>query len=89
MSKTKILTNISNLQNITLGDATIEQVEDHRYLGQTLSFANKSEKELKIRMSDAWKAFWAQRHLLEGNLSIKTKIRVLESTIIPVLLYGV
>ena len=71
-----------------MDDTIIEKVKEYRYLCQIISFTNKSEKELKIRRSNAWKAFWAQRHLLKGNLNIKTKMRVLESTIIPILLYG-
>jgi len=37
----------------------IECVPEYRYLGQTLSFNNKMEKELKIRGANSWKAFWA------------------------------
>jgi len=38
--------------------------------------------------ANAWKFFWGQKHLLESKPSIKTKIRVLESTILSALLHG-
>ena len=88
LAKTKVLTNISNLGEIKLGDTKIEKVQEYRYLGQIISFDNKIEKELKVRRNNAWKAFWAQKHILKSNLKLKTKIRIFESTVIPVLLYG-
>ena len=87
-SKTKVLTNISNLGEIKVGGNMIEKVQEYKYLGQLISFDNKTEKELKVRRGNAWKAFWAQKHLLKSNMKLKTKIRIFESTVIPVLLYG-
>ena len=71
-----------------MGGEEIEQVGEYKYLGQTLSFEDKTEKELKIRRANGWKSFWAQRTILKSNLKLKSKIRVFESTIVPVLTYG-
>ena len=66
-------------------DTKIERVSEYRYLGQLISFDNKTEKELKVRRANAWKAFWAQKYLLESDLSLKTKVETYESTVLPVL----
>jgi len=66
----------------------IERVQEYRYLGQLTSFANKTEKELKVRRGNAWKAFWAQKQNFKSKMSLATKIPIFESTVIPVLLYG-
>lgn len=60
-SKTKILTNIINLKEIILDGEVIHNVTDNKYLGQTLTFVDKTEKELKARRTNGWKAFWAQK----------------------------
>ena len=88
LTKTKVFTNISNLGEIKLGNSKIEKVQEYRYLGQIISFKNKTEKELKVRRGNAWKVFWAQKHLLKSNLKLKTKMRIFESTVIPILLHG-
>ena len=61
----------------------------YRYLGQLASFEYRIEKELKVRVGNTWKAFWAQRHIFKSNMKLKIKIRIFESAVIPVLLYGV
>ena len=78
-SKTKVLSNISNLGEIKVGGNVIEKVQEYKYLGQLISFDNKTEKELKVCRGNAWKAFWAQKHLLKSNMKLKTKIRIFES----------
>ena len=68
------------------GGETIEHVSEYRYLGQILSFSDKTGKELKIRHANSWKAFWALKYILKSKIKLKTKIRIiLESTVIPVL----
>ena len=41
-----------------------------------------------MRRGNAWKAFWAQKYLLKSNMKLNTKIRIFETIVIPVLLYG-
>ena len=88
LAKNKVMTNIKNLETLKLDGAKIEQVEEYTYLGLTLSFDDKTEKELKIRRANGWKSFWAQKVILKSKLKLKSKIRIFESTIIPVLTYG-
>ncbi len=63
-------------------------VDEYKYLGQIISTRNKTEKELKVREANAWKAFWAQRKIFKSKMKLKTKIRIWESTVFPVLTYG-
>ena len=87
-SKTKVMSNISALGEVKINEEKIEQVTEYRYLGQVISFENKMEKEIKVRRANAWKAFWAQKYLLKSKLGLKTKIRIFQSTVLPVLMYG-
>lgn len=86
LSKTKIMTNIPNLEKIKVNGVEIEEVSEYRYLGQIIPMKNKTDKELKIRRANAWKAFWA--HILQSNLKMKSKVRIFESRVVPFLLYG-
>ena len=88
LSKTKILTNLEGIKPIVVNDKEIEIVSEYRYLGQIISFNNKMEKEIKIRRANAWKAFWALKFILKSKMKLKTKIRILESAVTPVLTYG-
>lgn len=56
-AKIKILTNIKNLDTIRIDGEAIECVQEYKYLGQIISFENKLEKELRIRRTNARKAF--------------------------------
>ena len=56
-SKTMILTNIENFGEIKVEGEPIAVVSECKYLGQTLSFKDKTNKELKIRRANGWKAF--------------------------------
>ncbi len=42
-----------------------------------------------MRISKGWKAFWKLRNILKSNIKLKTKIRILDSCVVPVLIYGV
>ena len=87
-TKTNILTNIENLEEIKIDNEKIARVEEYKYLGQTLSFSDKSAKELKIRRANGWKAFWAKKSIWQSKLKLNSKIKIFESTITPVLAYG-
>jgi len=87
-TKTMILINIKKLDDALIDGEPISRTDGYKYLGQTLSFTDKTGKELKIRRQNAWKAFWVKKQFWKSRMSIKSKIRVLESTIIPILTYG-
>ena len=62
-------------------------MKEYKYLGQILSFADKTSKELKVRRANGWKAFWAKKSIWRSKLKLSSKIRIFESLIIPVLTY--
>ena len=78
-SKTMILTNIENFGEIKIDGEPIAVVSECRYLGQTLSFKDKTNKELKIRRANGWKAFWSMKSLWRSKIKLKLKIRMFES----------
>ncbi len=55
-SKTKLLSNRENV-SLQVGNNITEQTMEYKYLGQTISWGKRLTKELKIRTSNAWKAF--------------------------------
>ena len=87
-SKTKIITNGVEAQ-ISIGQELISYVEDYVYLGQVISFRNSSSKEVKRRITIAWRKFWNLSFiLLDKSLKIKIKSEILNKCILPALLYG-
>lgn len=87
-SKTKIMTNQAELKNLEIGEDKIECVENIIYLGQTISLENKTEKEINNRIALGWKKFWSLKYILKENFSIKSKIDIMNSCILPVITYG-
>ncbi|KAJ4450742.1 hypothetical protein ANN_02172 [Periplaneta americana] len=92
-----------NWTDILRNEAVLERVDEERMmlkhqkdekelvgsLGQLVSFHQKTEKEIKRRISLAWKAFWSLKFIvLEGTLSKKLRVEILETCVTPVLLYG-
>ena len=46
------------------------------------------EEELKVRVGMAKTSFWQNKELMRSNISMKTKLRLLDSYIFSVLNYG-
>ena len=55
-SETKIMTNATVIP-IHIRGVQKQYVTDYIYLGQTLSFQNSAEKEIKRGIAQAWKKF--------------------------------
>ncbi len=89
-SKTKIMTNISQFEEIRVGKNRIEVFSEYKYqyLGQTMSLENRTKNVLKIRRANAWKAFWVPSKILRGKMNLKSKVRIHKSTVYPTLTYG-
>ena len=63
------------------------------YLGRLFlnihNTADMHDVELNNRIAGAWRKFWAQKHeLTSSNFSMKSKLKLFDSTISPCLLYG-
>lgn len=87
ITKTKYMSNNPE-STLEIEGVEIEKVEEYTYLGRIVSFNNNSEKELRVRKAKAWKSYWALRGVFKGKLSVKSKIKILESCVMPVLTYG-
>ena len=86
--KTKLMTN-STEDIIKLDNQELEYVNEYTYLGQTMSFNNATRKEIQRRISAAWSKFWGLKFILTSKAySIKMKKDIMDSCILPLLLYG-
>ncbi len=88
--KTKILkTNVSNINPITLNGCPLEEVQSFTYLGSIIDQQGGTDADVKARIGKARVAFiqlkniWASR-----ELTLTTKIRLFNSNVKSVLLYG-
>lgn len=87
IKKTVVMTNGPKL-SITLNGAQLEYTNEAVYLGQLISFDQKTSHEIERRITKCWSKFWSLRKILKGSTSIKMKGKVIEKCILPVLLYG-
>ncbi|VDO08661.1 unnamed protein product [Brugia timori] len=86
--KTKILTNKTNQKTITINGNKIDITEDATYLGQTISFTNRTDKEVNTRVTKAWAKYWSLRNIFKGPFNIYHKCQIFNMCIIPTLTYG-
>ena len=74
---------------IRLGGEELEQVKEFVYLGGVITEDAESTKDIRKRIGLASAMFGKLRKLWRSNnISIRTKIRLYETLVIPVLLYG-
>ncbi len=66
--KTLITTKIHPFEETKIENNTIGLVTEYKYLGQIVSLEDKTEKELRIRRTNAWKAFWGQKYIQKGEM---------------------
>ena len=76
---------ISTSSDETLGGASFKKVEDFKYLG---SWVMDSGKDFTTRKAQAWSACNKMDRILRSNLPCNLKIRLFQTTIQPILLYG-
>ena len=87
-NKTKIMTNHEELP-ILIENNQIEYVSEYIYLGQLISFDNRSDKEISRRITLTWKKFWSLAFiLLNPKIELKQKKEIIDSCILPTLIYG-
>ena len=73
-----------------LDSGSIKIVQDFTYLGSNITSNGEVQNEVKIRISKAARAFGClQKSIFQDRrLSVETKRRVYEATVLSVLLYG-
>ena len=75
--------------NIKLDGTTLEQVDRFKYLGVTLTPSNESTSEIKSRLMLASRALGKlQKVWTDKDITLATKLRLVNALIYPVLLYG-
>jgi len=73
---------------IYVNNVRLERVNEYVYLGQMLSFNDRMDKELKERKRKAWRGFWALYQVFKSEISVPSKMKILESCVVPILTYG-
>ena len=89
-SKTKgMRMNTSNADRLELDGEDIEEVEDFVYLGSNISKDGGSDRDIQVRIGKARTAFTILRPVWKSKIiSRKTKLRIFNTNVKSVLLYG-
>ena len=75
--------------NITINNKKIKQVDKFEYLGSLITSDAKCDQEINRRIGMTKVAFHKMKKLLcNSKLAMKTKLRVLECYVIPILIYS-
>ena len=88
--KTKVMSiNTRNTKPITINDLQVDSVEDFTYLESNISKDNGTGKDIKARISKACATFARLHTIWKSNqYSLRTKLRIYNSNVKSVLLYG-
>lgn len=89
--KTKCMTTDGSQITLAVAGEPIEQVDDFKYLGSLISASKiAATADVVARIGSAQSAFASLRWCLwkKRNVSLKTKMRVFNAAIIPILLYA-
>ena len=74
---------------VRVGDQAIEQVDEIKYLGVMLSSDGRMQKEMEARIGSATRMIGGMSEaVLRRELSKGTKLKVVNATMMPSLLYG-
>lgn len=88
-SKTKVMTNGPKKTIRIDSNNQIDYVEAYIYLGKQISFSqDNNEKEVERRLNCSWKSFWSQKEIMKGNYNMALKKIVMDTCILPSLVYG-
>ncbi len=88
LTKTKILNNSGQPNQVKIGGETIKTVDNIIYLGQLITFQYQTEKEANRRIALAWSKLWCLGIILKNNFPISYKSHIFNSCVVPVLTYG-
>ncbi|PNF26869.1 hypothetical protein B7P43_G16264 [Cryptotermes secundus] len=81
--------NVGETHDIKIGNRCFENVVQFRYLGTTITNQNLIQEEIKRRLNSGNACYHSVQNLLSSHLLSKNiKIRIYESIILPVILYG-
>lgn len=87
-NKTKIMTN-SIVKPIHIKGNDIEYVKNYTYLGKHVSFNKISnQEEIERRANITWRKYWSLKEIMKGDYSLSMKKVVIDTCLLPCLLYG-
>ena len=87
--KTKTMQFVQSPPEITLENEILEEADEFTYLGSTISKRNATEKDITNRLQKAKSSIHQLNKIWRSsNNGEKTKIRLYQSNILSVLLYG-
>ena len=89
-NKTKVLkSNTKSQASLMVNTQALEEVESFTYLGSVVDNLGGSDKDVKIRIGKARTAFNMMGSIWKArNITLKTKIRLFNSNVKTILLYG-
>ena len=90
VKKTKVMRiNARRQESIKISGSEIEDTDEFTYLGSTVTKDGGAEADIRKRLSKARNSFNILGKVLKSeSYSRKTKLRLFQSNVIPVLLYG-
>ena len=87
--KTKIMTNLVLGGTISLGNKTIEEVDEYKYLGHQIRINRDNQtKELQRRIGLGWAAYGRLRDIFGSDIPMSLKRKVYDQCVLPVMTYG-
>ncbi|VDP24359.1 unnamed protein product [Schistosoma margrebowiei] len=88
--KTKVLKfKTENSNPITLGDKTLDHLESFTYMGSIIDEQGGSDADVKARIGKTWVAFLQLKNIWNSKQRlINTKVRIFNTIVKAVLLYG-
>ena len=90
INKTKVLKIKAENQNpIMAGEDHLGEVDQFTYLGSIVDLKGGTDADIKVRIGKARSAYKRMKNVWNSSsLKTRTKVRIFNSTIKPVLLYG-
>jgi hypothetical protein len=73
---------------IMINEYEIEQIQSFKYLGSTMTEDGRCEKEIRIRIAQAKKAFNKRKELLTKKFKKSVKKKIVKTLVWTTLLYG-
>src|SRR5207247_5482388 len=75
-------------RSITLNSVPLEQVSRFKYLGSWITEDARSDEDIRARVGMAKAAFSQNEELMRSNISLSTKMKILNCYVFSVLDYG-
>lgn len=87
--KTKAMKNIELAQPITIEQEEVEYVDRFTYLGSNISMNGGTEEDFLLRIGKATGVAQRLRKIwLSGQISLRIKLRLLKTIVLPTAIYG-